>query len=631
MCGIFGVWNWKGAKGKHLLKASELLRHRGPDDEGFLGWSGDQTEPLSGNDSQTFTDSPLEPERHSPSMLLHRRLSIQDLSPSGHQPMRHRDRNIHIVFNGEIYNFKSLIEEHGLEVQTGTDTEVLLLMYEKFGVSMFHQLRGMWALCILDLEHQKMVLSRDRFGIKPLYLAESDDGLAFSSEVKPLLQLPGMRAEADKKMLISFVAFGASADPFETFFKGISALKPGSVEVIDLNAGSRSSTTYYDLRSAIEQADSDESFDEVFRSAMKEHLIADVEVGSCLSGGLDSSSIVCEAADQTSGLFKTFTCTFPGEEIDEGDYARRLNSAVGNLDQHFTTPTAQRFLNEWDTLILNQERPFGSASIYAQYAVMNLAADQGVKVLLDGQGADEMLGGYYPFAGAYLLELLRKGKLGKFRKAFKDLKQNFNPNMTTAMLRSAYYAMPDFVQRWGRQKQRLGIDLLSESSRQELKSLKSPDRGHWSFKELGIRSVGFGLYELLHYEDRNSMAFSIESRVPFLDHRLVEWALSSPTHRKLVNGWTKFPIRQYLDSRGFPTLAWRVDKLGFVAPQDRWKKELGTALTQSVANAEIPSFLNREAVQNLMTKSLDSNAHQSEFWRIFALLRWIKLFDVKVV
>ncbi len=558
--------------------------------------------------------------------------SILDLSAAGHQPMSLESEKLHIVFNGEIYNYRELIDQYKLDVKTSTDTEMILLLYAKIGAEAFAKFRGMWALAILDLRKNKLILSRDRFGIKPLFFTHHDGGLAFASEVKPLLALPGMKAQWEKAKFLQFVVYGATDNPHETFFKGIDSLKPGHFRTYDLTSLAFEETQYYNLRKRIGKGEfANESFDTLFRNSIKEHLIADVEVGSCLSGGLDSSLIVAEAAATTDRRFKTFTCSFPGESIDESDYARTLDTEERPLEQHFTTPTGREFLEGFDELIRSQERPFGSASIFAQEAVMKLASENGVKVLLDGQGADEILGGYYPYAGAYLISLLKSGRVGAYKKALKALKKHFNPKMETAMMRSAFYALPQRLQVLARKQKRIGFNLIDPTFQEEANNLRSPQRGATDYNELSYRSVEFGLYELLQYEDRNAMKYSIESRVPFLDHRVVEWSLGQAPEVKIQNGWTKYPVRQSLDEKGLSSLAWRIDKLGFVAPQDRWRMELAGELAEKVSRSQIPNLLNKEAVIELFSKSIHSNSGLTEFWRIYALLRWMEVFEVELV
>jgi asparagine synthase (glutamine-hydrolysing) len=301
------------------------------------------------------------------------------------------------------------------------------------------------------------------------------------------------------------------------------------------------------------------------------------------------------------------------------------------LEQHFTSPTAEGFFASIDALVKLQERPIGSASIFAQYSVMELAASKGLKVLLDGQGADEVLGGYYPFAGAYLLGLLRKGKFKAFKSALNDLRENFNPAMGKAMLRAAYYGLPSGMQRAARKKARVGSALIAPAYRSLAENQEAPDRGSADFRTLQERSMAHGLYELLHYEDRNAMHFGIESRVPFLDHRLVDWAVNQRPESLIKEGWTKYPLRIILSGEGLDALAWRKDKLGFVAPQRRWKESLQPLLIKSFHEMEIPDIFDRKALEAFMASPLQSNEDQTAFWRIFSLLRWLQIFKVKLV
>ncbi|HKL03507.1 MAG TPA: asparagine synthase (glutamine-hydrolyzing) [Cryomorphaceae bacterium] len=628
MCGIFGMWNFRGVNGHGLRKASSMLRLRGPDDEGFLLVREGVAMAFAGDDTAVEDMEPLPEDLSTPNALLHRRLSILDLSPKGHQPMKHPQRDVHIVFNGEIYNFRELKERYQIEMTSNSDTELILALYAKIGEEAFSKFRGMWGMALLDLEKNKLVLSRDRFGIKPLYYSEVNGALAFSSEVKPLLSCPGIEPEWERHKLLQFLVYGATDDPCETFFKDIEAVKPGHYLTFDLDSLHKTENQYYDLRSKIRKSEyAAGTFDEHFGNSIREHLVSDVEVGACLSGGLDSSLIVAKACDTVR---QTFTCAFPDSEIDESGFAKELSSVCLSLNQHFNHPKAGDFYAAFDDLITTQERPIGSASVFAQYAVMESAAQNGVKVLLDGQGADEMLGGYYPFAGAYLLAILKTGNVKRFNREMKALKENFNPKMEMAMMRSLFYNLPKGLQVLARKKNRLGFDLIHPDFKKAASALNSPKRGATNFKELSIRSVTFGMMELLHYEDRNAMRFGIESRVPFLDHRLVEWALSQPAEAKLKNGWTKYPIREALDKSGLPQLAWRRDKLGFVVPQGEWRKELMPQLEKKWKDLELDSVFDGAAVKNLLQNATDSNAAQSEFWRIFGLLRWMEIFKIKL-
>lgn len=627
MCGIFGVWKHPDITGSDLKRASALLRHRGPDDEGYLAVYEGVASPFSGNDTAAPGLPPLPDTHPCPNALLHRRLSILDLSPAGHQPMQLSGRKIYITYNGEVYNYQSLAEEHGLQPQSGTDTEVILGLYAKLGTAAFPLMRGMWAMAILDLEQGELLLCRDRFGIKPLYYSMQGAALAFSSEIKPLLEVVDARRSLLRSKLLQFLTYGATDDPCETFFDHIQALPPGHLLRYRLSDGQCAMEKWYSLQAA--EGASPEAFEALFAQSIREHCIADVEVGSCLSGGLDSSAIVAEAAAEATH-FKTFTASFPGEHFDEAHFARQLTALHPGLEQYFTTPSAEDFMQAFDGLVRLQERPIGSASIFAQYAVMQCASEAGIKVLLDGQGADEVFGGYYPFAGAYLLGLLRQGRFAAFAKAKKALEHQFNPAMNTAMARAAFYHLPRPLQQHLRKRERLGSRLIAPDLRSEAAALSAPDRGSARFDTLTHKSIRHGLYELLHYEDRNAMHFGIESRVPFLDHRLVEWALGLAANEKIVDGWTKYPIRRHLHARGLESLAWRKDKLGFVAPQQRWREALLPQLRSMALDGPTPSWLDRAELESLFHIDLRRNAHLSEFWRVTALLRWVELMGVEM-
>lgn len=632
MCGIFGVWNFKGVRGKHLLAASKLLAHRGPDGEGIMAGDTRVMTHRTGVDFPSPGNAVIQPDERLECALVHRRLSVVDLSENARQPMTLPGRDVHIVFNGEIYNHRELADTFSLDLCTSSDTEVILAMYNRFGLEMFPYFRGMWAMAILDREAQRLVLSRDRFGIKPLYYTRRGEGLAFAGELKPLLQLPGITHEWEKDRFLEYVTFGATRNPDETFAKDVHALPAGDFAVYDLTNGALRTQSYYRLpRFGDRKPDGD--FTAIFRQAVDEHLLADVEVGSCLSGGLDSGLIVATAArnPRVHRPFQTFTCTFPGRAFDEGPQAKALGNAVDRLQPHFTTPTSEDLLRDMDSLVRVQERPIGSASIYAQYSVMKLVSERGVKVVLDGQGADEVFGGYYPFAGAFLLTALRKGQFGLAAREYTALKSVFNPKMGNAVLRAGYYALPNFAQSFVRRAERVGFDLLSISARREAKTLTAPQRGSADFNALTRRSIQFGLKELLHYEDRNSMHFGVESRVPFLDHRLVEWAVLSPPESKIRNGWTKWPLRQELAALGVEDVAWRRDKLGFVAPQAEWKKQLAPVLLSDVLDGAGAEFFDRSELTALFGHHQEGSAGQTAFWRIFFLLKWLDAFKVEIV
>lgn len=266
--------------------------------------------------------------------------------------------------------------------------------------------------------------------------------------------------------------------------------------------------------------------------------------------------------------------------------------------------------------------------MFAQWEVMKLAKQQNVKVLLDGQGADEILGGYYNFAGIYLIEKLKHLQVSSFLKEKKELQQKFSPNINNTIGRAAYYYTPEFIQRRIRAKKRLGMCSISHDYAQQLSTIDVPARGGKSFKEQSILSMQFGLQDLLRYEDRNSMAFSIESRVPFLDHRLVELSIALQNHWKINNGWTKYILRKTAEPVLNKDVVWRKYKMGFLTPQKIWKQQSKHELTQFINDSKIPDFINKNYLLQLNQSDINDSSHLSEFWKLISFLKWAEVFKV---
>lgn len=638
MCGIGGIVDKDGVDTGELEKISGLLSHRGPDDEGFCAVTDeDEIQSFSGKDTAAELKKNLQPLSKlniASVAFVHRRLSVIDLSSKGHQPMLSPSGKAMITYNGEIYNYKELKEElikEGCEFQSKTDTEVVLKAYQKWGMRAFDRFVGMWALGILDLEKNKLILSRDRFGIKPLYYSSLKGKLAFSSEIKPLLELKGVSRNVDSRTLLEYISYGTTSKPFQNLFSDIKDLPPGHHLIIDLSSGAIEKNQYYDLKERSKlPLDNEKSFGELLRNSMRLHLRSDVEVGSCLSGGLDSSALVNIMKKLNPDLsLHTFTASFPGLEEDETSYAKAVAESLGVHD-HYTLPNAELMIEDMNKLLYMQELPLGSSSVFAQWEVMKCAGNHGMKVLIDGQGADESLGGYYNFAGLYILDLFKAFKWGKMYREYKYLKNNFTPDMGKAVLRAAYGYLPGILKRYYRGKTRIGMGLIDDKYKRELRKLKVPNRNGKSFKDHSLKSFDFGLYELLRYEDRNSMAFSIESRVPFLDHRLVEYIIKMPSGDKIKEGWTKFPLRRFLNKKLPQHVVWRKDKKGFVTPQAKWKEEVMNEIKTYLKNAEVPDLLNKKALMEFCEGKNDENVHLSEFWRIYSIVKWCEIFKVEL-
>lgn len=641
MCGIAGIISRESIHVPSLLKMSQTLRHRGPDDEGFfISDLNKQNHFLSGPDSIPNPDlqklNTFHNENNFKLGFLHRRLSIIDLSPAGHQPMSLHDDNYIITYNGEIYNYKELrieLEKQGFSFSSGSDTEVILCAFRHWGRECVKKFVGMWAFAIYDKQNNEVFFSRDRFGIKPLYYFWNHKTLAFASEIKALFNVPGIYAKGLLDESYEFIAFGSLNNPDYTLFKDIKQLSPGTNLIYNLSTHSFRTEQYYtpgaNVASNNSTDDFYEKFDALLTDSVNIHLRADVEIGSALSGGLDSSTLVAMAAGMLENKnFKTFTATYAEKNIDESSYAKIVSGSLKNVTPFYATPSSQSYWQTIDKLTWHQDLPINSTSMFAQWEVMKSAASQNVKVLLDGQGADEILGGYYNFAGIYLIRKLKQLRFKGFISERNFLKQNFTPNINSAIGRASFYFLPAFAQRAARSKKRLSYHFLSFDKSLPAPKILIPDRGGKTFKEQSVLSMKYGMQDLLRFEDRNSMAFSIESRVPFLDHRLVDFCLNLPDEQKINKGWTKLILRKKAETLLSKEVAWRKDKMGFLTPQQVWKKESKQELLQVINECEIPGFINRNYLLELCNNDFGNSSHLSEFWKVVSFIKWINTFKV---
>jgi len=641
MCGIAGVYSPEGVVVEEVVTMSKTLRHRGPDDEGFyLNYNGNTSENFRGDDtiSELQQLKHITENSHKPQLaFMHRRLSILDVSALGHQPLSSDNERYTIVFNGEVYNFKEIRQEliaKGFQFKSNTDTEVVLNAFIAWGEKCVERFVGMWAFAIHDKQTNTLTLSRDRYGVKPLYFYQRGSYFAFASEIKALLKLSKVDQRISNENLGSYLSYGTTVNPYQNLFLYIEDIQPGCNYSYNLNTGMITKTPYYYLEKTAEteknsRAENTEKFEALFEDSMALHLRSDVEIGSCLSGGLDSSALVYYASKQLiKTSLKTFTAAYQNKAIDESDYAKLVSNQLSNVSNITTYPDAKTMVSDMDSMLYHQDLPIGSTSIFAQWEVMKCANQHNIKVLLDGQGADETLGGYTNFTGIYLVELLKGFKFVQFFKEYNRLKQNFTPKVRQGVLKAAYYYLPANLQQRFRAKERLSYNFIKAGYLNDLE-LEIPQRGGKTFKEHTELSVKFGMYDLLRYEDRNSMAFSIESRVPFLDHRLVELIRSLPNDQKIYKGWSKYVLRQMLDQKLDDKVVWRKDKKGFVTPQQDWKNELMSTLTTELRDSDMPSIMNKDYVLALCNKDFSNAAHLSEFWRAYSVVKWYNIFNLK--
>jgi asparagine synthase (glutamine-hydrolysing) len=643
MCGIAGIVGPEGASLELLAELATALRHRGPDDEGYVTrdrdgslhrFRGDETIPELVDLPHWKSGS----ARRYPVGLAHRRLSILDLSRGGHQPMISPDGNVALVFGGEIYNYVELADELealGWKLRPCGDTAVLLAAFSEWGPGCVHRLRGMWAFAAHDRRSGLLTLSRDRFGIKPFYYTRLSETLAFSSEIKGLLPVLPSAPRGSVQHVAHLLAWGRLDDEEATLFEDVLALPPGCNLYVNTRDLTCRLERYYDVGAASPAADFQGDFDAAVREyrrlleqSVRLHMRSDVQVGACLSGGLDSNLTAALATEHSQdGRLSTFTAAYDDPALDESKYVQLHSRRSGRLETHFAFPTAESLLTDIDQLVWAQDQPMASSSPFAQWAVMRCAADHNIKVLLDGQGADEAIGGYSYFAGVSLLELLRRGHALSAVREARSLKTNRAISPWQELARAAYRQLPVFLRGPIRRRSHVGPRLIAPAYREAAGG--PAETTLRTFQDYSIDAVRHSLPELLRYEDRSSMAFSIESRVPFLDHSLVEFVLSLPSRFKLHHGWSKLVQRKAGEGLLPPEITWRRDKLGFTTPQRQWKERLAAPLQEYVRQADIPSFLDRDQVQRLVSSHVSGSTELSDFWKTILLLKWIEVYRVR--
>jgi asparagine synthase (glutamine-hydrolysing) len=560
MCGIAGIVSHnKGlVSQERITAATATLIHRGPEHEGYYI-----------NEEQTIA-------------LGHRRLSIIDLSPGASQPLYYADR-YHIVFNGEIYNYielKKQLADKGFTFNTVSDTEVILAAYAAFGKKCVHEFDGAFAFAIWDEQTRELFAARDRFGEKPFFFYYDGEQLAFASEMKALWKM-GIAKEVNRMMLYNFLSIDYTTnpgDPAETFYNNIYKLPAASSLHYSLPGMELQTEKYWHVypnnNEEIKVKDAIDEFTSLLTESVRKRLRSDVAIGTSLSGGLDSSSIVsiCEELVTNQYTHKCFTASFPGFEKDEGSYAQTVAAQFG-LQHYLSSFEDSEIPGLMDKVMEHQEEPFSSASPLVQYKVYQMAKQQGVTVLLDGQGADEILGGYHKYYKWYWLELFRQGELGNSGelKAAKDLgiKDTFGikekiaayfPELSMSLLQSQ-----KAKHSWRHQ------DLDEDFAFSNKRNLYYSTPAHLDLNSaLYFNTFVHGLEELLRLADRNSMAHSVEVRLPFLNHQLVEFLFTLPSDFKINQGWTKWILRKSIEPKLPSSITWRKDKVGLEPPQQQW-------------------------------------------------------------
>ena len=625
MCGIAVCVSENSEIDKKRFEAmTDVVAHRGPDDRGF------------------YYDNGL--------AMGHRRLSIIDLSNDGHQPFEKVDDYV-VTFNGEIYNYIELREElkkSGFEFLTQTDTEVIVQAYKKWGVDCVSHFNGMWAFVIYDKKKNVLFCSRDRFGVKPFYYTEQEGLFLVASEIKQFFEMLEKKPYADLERLTRYIIRGDLSAPPYTLFKDVYQLEPGTNLIYNIQSCSFSKNRYYSLNEKLDKSlsysEACNLFRDTFTESVKLRLRSDVQVGYFLSGGLDSSSIVCTADKlQRSSTQNeryeqhTITSCYEDKRYDEQEYVDAV-AEVTDVNVHKVYPDNKDIWKNVNKILWHMDEPVFSASGLSQWSVCSEASKQGLTVVLDGQGSDEQLAGYNDFYTVLYIDLLKKGKIRELKneiKAYVDIKGSEADSLTCwSVVTSAIkdWLTPECMDRsikrfYYRYVARLPFD--RKNMKRVFKNIEVyPRRNPQKFIN---KYMNDELINILHNLDRKTMAFSLEARDPFLDYRLVEEVYKMPFTYKIRNGWTKAVLRDGMNGIIPEKVQWRKSKFAFVAPVEKWINEnrlmYGEELEESLKYLSGLFDINRVIRWYAIKKTL-SLEECNLVWRIIITGRWIKMFGI---
>lgn len=625
MCGICGIIVKKELNTRFFEKEvhamNELIKHRGPDNEGILVFD------KNGNSTTN------EQNENCIIGFGHRRLSIIDLSDKANQPMTEETGRYSISYNGEIYNYLELrkeLEQASFKFSSNSDTEVILKGYQHWGQNLYEKLEGMWAFALHDKTEEKVILSRDRTGVKPLFYFSSSTEFRFASEIKSIL--PYCKKSLNVKSFSNFVLHNEVHFGENTFFNEIKEVQPGYELHINTKTIAYKQVQFFNPRLLLNSNEtqfksieslSEELF-EILVKAIKYHYRSDVPVGSNLSGGLDSSTIVGLMRSLNPEIsIPVFSAIFPGETFDESELIR-LSVEKHNLDWHHYTPNANELFDTLEDVSYTQEFPLISTSTFAQYKVMQRVNQQGLKVLINGQGADELLGGYVKYGEFQQLRKLKNLNLKEALQGPADLKRLAKLIGKQNLFRFNYNLAKQFSPDY---------KYLSEVITSASKDQENPIPKNLNEFLLQDYYQGF-LSGLLRAEDRNSMRFSIESRVPFANsHELAKWTFNLPDSYKYSNKMNKPLLRNMLKQKKLiPLKVLNKDtKLGFSTPMNSWLNEKHSDFIEYIDYIPKELLANRNIKDDLRQTILKNRNNPEELPRIFkwiSLGAWFKVFKL---
>jgi asparagine synthase (glutamine-hydrolysing) len=661
MCGISGVVSKSSINTDSFHQMNQIIKHRGPDDEGFVLFNENDYKVLgsieTAKESWDSIGSYLPKEKienivfDSQIALGHRRLSILDLSPKGHQPMCCDQERYWIIFNGEVYNFieirKELIQL-GYLFATDTDTEVILKSYIHWGKDFLNKLNGMWSIVIYDCIDQNLFLSRDRFGIKPLYYWFCPKGdFYFASEIKQFTVLPGWRAVLNKERAFDYLYYTLTDHTDETLFKGVHILPPGCYFETNINnlksdKGRIGFSKWYNpniIESKINFKQAKSEFLDKFKDAIKFHLRADVLVGSALSGGLDSSSIVSYInillkQEGKSELQKTFSSCSYDERFDERKWMEEVVKET-KVEGHYIYPKGEDIFSLTSKIIWHMDEPYQSQSAFLGYHVFQEAKKNNVIVLLNGQGADEYLSGYSSY------RILRQKKLLKSLKIF-ELKKELGSysGILVVLLALIQDVLPTSLRNnlsFYNSKNKLldkiiQIDKLVKKKKHPYATMSYDNSNHLTISRHQL--IKEPLQKYLRWEDRNSMAHSVEARVPFLDHRIVEFVHSLPLEYLDSPDLSKRILVESMKGILPEKIRNRKDKKGFITPEEQWftvdfKEEFLNFFDDNVEFSK--GIINKKEARSYLLEMQNGKVDfDFSYWRIILFCIWMKTYNLEL-
>jgi len=622
MCGIFGSieLNQSSNFATRLSEASNALSHRGPNDNGL------EISCLGGVHLS----------------LGHRRLSIFDLSERGHQPMSSASNRFVTVFNGEIYNYRELREQlisKGYCFKTDTDTEVLLAAWEEWGAGSLHHFSGMFAFAIYDNKSKQITFVRDAFGIKPLYYYFDQNAFYFASEIPALLKLIPHKVGANLNRGAQYILSGTYDNSSETFYDGVFQLLPGHTLTINLDSPKKVTPMRWwwpevKERSNLSFPDAVDQLRSLFLETIRLHLRSDVPVGATLSGGIDSSAVVCAMRYLEPKMpLKTFSFIASGHRMDEEKWVDIVNAHVGAQSIKVGITSAE-LAEDIDDLIATQGEPFCTTSIYAQYRVFKMVRESGVVVTLDGQGADEMLAGYGGYPEARIKSLIENKQWRALLVFLNGWGKQPGRTISQSVRLAIRQFVPDsFVNSLHAFRANPDANLFNRDAHHFLKLSSPLAKDDIAGQTIGGRrlvealrnALCFdGINALLRHGDRNSMRWSIESRVPFLTTKMSEFCLSLPEDYLVSKtGETKCIFRAAMRGIVPDVILDRKDKIGFETPEEVWLTKLGSKAAKWMESAENIPFLNPLEVRAEINLVINGHKHFSpKAWRLINYCKW---------